>query len=530
MLEEERPAKKQARAEPEWDAVGWMRGLLASGSSDDSGTTAHPSTSGTTSPHLQQQQQQHESPPRYRNHPPNPSPPASPSRTSPSDARYGLRSTPGQKAAPSASSAGASTSQYELVDEILGQGAYGTVLKARHKATQELLAAKVVPAIKQRPQLVRAEVALMQRLAHDAIVAVRDCEELAGGTSMVIYMELCEGGDMFARVRSAGSLSEDEARSCIGQALAAVGHLHALGVCHRDLKLENLLHDGQGRVKLTDFGLAIQLEEFATASDRWLLRACGSKSYSAPEVLAGQGYDGYPADMWSLGVCLFAMLSGFFPLEQAAPADWRFGRLKLAHDASASLTHTVYGFYERPCRLSTRAADLLDELLALTPSARLTAGAAAASAWVRGEEEEDAAADDGRVAAAEASSVAPRYRHPAARPSKQAMLAAQLVNGELLPQSDGSALQSSSSSAFSSTSSEEEQAPEPAAGRAAAAAATPSRPYYRSGSKMGHAPPPFERQQPMLPGDADLLGMGRLVRVASERMLQAQQEMACVIS
>ena len=70
------------------------------------------------------------------------------------------------------------------------------------------------------------------------------------------------------------------------------------------------------------------------------------------QVLTGKGYDAYASDMWSMGICLFAMCAGFFPLDQASSVDWRYDRLKLALASDCSLAHSIFGFYDRQCTFS----------------------------------------------------------------------------------------------------------------------------------------------------------------------------------
>ena len=100
---------------------------------------------------------------------------------------------------------------------------------------------------------------------------------------------------------------------------------------------------------------------------------CGSKSYAAPEVLLGFGYDGPPVDVWSLGVCLFAMLAGFFPLEEANGSDWRYARAHEVTRSGASMALTIFGLYGRPCPLSAEAVEVIDSMLAPPPESRPTA-------------------------------------------------------------------------------------------------------------------------------------------------------------
>jgi 5'-AMP-activated protein kinase catalytic alpha subunit len=81
-------------------------------------------------------------------------------------------------------------------------------------------------------------------------------------------------------------------------------------VVHRDLKPENMLLDYDGGLKLVDFGLSNTFKK-----EELLKTACGSPCYAAPEMIAGKRYNGTQVDIWSCGVVLFALLSGFLPFE-----------------------------------------------------------------------------------------------------------------------------------------------------------------------------------------------------------------------
>ena len=186
---------------------------------------------------------------------------------------------------------------FEILDELLGQGAFGSVFKARHISSGTFVAAKVVPNSKQDPAHAHSEAVLMRRLKHDNILGILGPAQELGiapgrSPSMVLYLELCET-DLFTRVRAAGALTEPEARHYLMQVMAAVQHMHTHGVAHRDLKLENILVDSHDVCKVTDFGLAVSFERYASANERWLSEICGSRSYVAPEVLEEGGYDAF---------------------------------------------------------------------------------------------------------------------------------------------------------------------------------------------------------------------------------------------
>jgi serine/threonine protein kinase len=229
---------------------------------------------------------------------------------------------------------------------------------------------------------VMKEVAVMKKLHHEYICRLLHHEEK--DHNHFLFLELATGGELFTRVINSGNLTEDEAGKYFGQLMSAVSFMHSQGIVHRDLKLENVLLDGQDCCKVCDFGLA-HMYEMGKDSKPIVVKlheVCGSKSYCAPEVLEGLGYDGFPMDVWSCGICLFCMLGGFFPLDEATGADWRFERVKMACSQGCSAAHTIFGFYERECPLSKACTDLIDGCLSINPVNRLTIEQVLNSPWL----------------------------------------------------------------------------------------------------------------------------------------------------
>lgn len=244
-------------------------------------------------------------------------------------------------------------------------------------------------------QAITKECQILDVLKHKNIIAVKAHGKGEGKYAQgplapyyYIFMELAGGGELFDQVidRGANAMSEATGRKFMSQLLAGVHHCHARGVAHRDLKLENVLLTRDGVVKVIDFGLShIYAKGGDGEFDRSVLlkEMCGSKSYAAPEVLAGVGYDGFLADMWSLGVCLFAMLSGFFPLDEASHADWRYQKLIDAQANGLSTVATVYSWYKRTAaHLSKEVVHLLDQLLIVEPTKRLGLPAVREHPWI----------------------------------------------------------------------------------------------------------------------------------------------------
>jgi len=122
--------------------------------------------------------------------------------------------------------------------------------------------------------------------------------------------EVVAGGELFDYAAQREWLSESETRVFMRQILAAVDFMLRSGVCHRDLKLENILLDTFGNIKVIDFGLG---NFFESSGDAKLSTFCGSPDYAPPELWEGRPYNGPDVDIWSMGVILFILLTGFIP-------------------------------------------------------------------------------------------------------------------------------------------------------------------------------------------------------------------------
>ena len=245
---------------------------------------------------------------------------------------------------------------YVLSKNIVGRGGFSTVRKALHLPTMLPVAVKVIEKSrltnpKDRDRVDR-EVRVMRALGgHPAIAQLFQVSE----TSLYIYifMELCGGGTLLEYVRNKSKLDEGEARTIFCQVIAAIRHCHRRGVVHRDIKLENILLDGQGGVRLIDFGLCGYY-----VKDKALRCHCGSPSYAAPEIVARKEYIAPPVDVWSAGVVLYAMLAGYLPFH--------------AKDKRALSEKIVQGSWKPPTDgVSPKALDLLSKMLTLSPHERI---------------------------------------------------------------------------------------------------------------------------------------------------------------
>ena len=206
--------------------------------------------------------------------------------------------------------------QLEIL-ELLGQGGMGAVYKARQKHLDRLVALKILP-----PQVGQAEAFAerfmrearsLAQLNHTNIVMVHEF----GQTEQGLYyfaMEFVDGTDL-RRVIQAGELAPAQALSIVPQICEALQYAHDEGIVHRDIKPENILLDKKGRIKIADFGLAKLLDRPATV---YALTQAGQKMgtphYMAPEQIEHPDQVDHRADIYSLGVVFYEMLTGELPL------------------------------------------------------------------------------------------------------------------------------------------------------------------------------------------------------------------------
>lgn len=134
-----------------------------------------------------------------------------------------------------------------------------------------------------------------------------------------ITMELYDE-DILKYLINSKKVSENEAIIIFTQMSRSIEFIHSNQICHRDIKLENFLRK-KDSIVLTDFGLSCDLSK---SKNNLCTGKVGSKSYCAPEIFEHLKNDGYKCDIWSLGICLSAMICGFFPFRQALREDWRY--------------------------------------------------------------------------------------------------------------------------------------------------------------------------------------------------------------
>ncbi|KAK6125803.1 hypothetical protein DH2020_040447 [Rehmannia glutinosa] len=257
--------------------------------------------------------------------------------------------------------------KYEILKNI-GSGNFGVAKLVRDKCSGELFAVKYIERGKKIDEHVQREIMNHSSLRHPNIIRFK--EALLTPTHLAIVMEYAAGGELFERICTAGRFSEDEARFFFQQLISGVSYCHSMRICHRDLKLENTLLDGNSapRLKICDFGyskvvtlLIISLSSVLHSQPK---STVGTPAYIAPEVLSRKEYDGKIADVWSCGVTLYVMLVGAYPFED--PDDPR--NFKKTINRILSVHYSIPDYV----RVSTECRHLLSRIFVAAPEKRIS--------------------------------------------------------------------------------------------------------------------------------------------------------------
>ena len=213
--------------------------------------------------------------------------------------------------------------QLEIL-ELVGRGGMGAVYKARQPHLDRLVALKILPpAAAGDPAFAdrfNREARALARLQHPRIVTVHDFG-VAGGLHYLV-MEYVEGANL-RQVQRSGGLSPAQALRIVPEICEALQYAHDRGIVHRDIKPENLLLDRDGHVKITDFGIAKLVGPSAGSTFLTGADVVGTPHYMAPEQIERPADVDHRADIYSLGVVFYEMLTGELPIGRFAPPSSR---------------------------------------------------------------------------------------------------------------------------------------------------------------------------------------------------------------
>ncbi|EGW03408.1 Sperm motility kinase X [Cricetulus griseus] len=183
-----------------------------------------------------------------------------------------------------------------------------------------------------------------------------------------MVLEHAARGDLVSYIGRVGRLQEEQAQHFFTQLVCAVHYCHDNGIAHRDIKLDNILLDDKGNIKLCDFGLATRV-----TPGQGTKGFCGTLEYCAPELFSGKEYDAKAADIWSMGVVLYTMVTASFPFKANTYSDMKEEMLDPK--------------YHLPYTLSQNTANIIVQLFTVKPEQRPKISDIRQHQWLKMKEE-----------------------------------------------------------------------------------------------------------------------------------------------
>lgn len=263
-----------------------------------------------------------------------------------------------------------------VLGSTLGEGEFGKVKMGWRKdgkhpsqAAIKLIRRDSLPRGSEREYKVHREISALKKLVHPNIVRLE--EVLRNDKYIGIVLEYASGGELFDYISEHRHLKDSMACRLFAQLISGVWYMHSKGIVHRDLKLENLLLDKHKNVIITDFGFVNTFQKHDL-----MKTSCGSPCYAAPElVLSNEPYESCKADVWSLGVILYAMLAGYLPFDDDPQNPDGDNILRLYH----YITHTPLTF---PEYIQPMPRDLLRRIIVPDPRKRIDLETVRSHRWL----------------------------------------------------------------------------------------------------------------------------------------------------
>ena len=241
--------------------------------------------------------------------------------------------------------------------KVLGKGTYGKVVLCREKATSNLYSIKVIKKdmviYNETIRQILTEKRVLQKTNHPFLLSLKysftTCDHLC------LVTEFVKGGELYFHLAKERPFSEHRSRFYGAEMISAIDYLHTNNIIHRDLKLENILLDKDGHIRIIDFGLCKENIQWNCETNT----LCGTPEYRSPEIILHDNY-GKVVDWWAFGIIMCEMLIGYNPF--------------FHEDRDVMFENVLEVDIKFPTWLSLTATDLLSGLLSKEPTSRLGRG------------------------------------------------------------------------------------------------------------------------------------------------------------
>ena len=257
---------------------------------------------------------------------------------------------------------------YYKIGRSIGRGAFGKVNLALHVLSGHIVAIKSFNKTKNNFPIhkIKCEIKIMQKLRNNKKI-VKLLESFENEKYFFIIMENVIGGNLLNAINKMTKLSETISRNIFIQLIETIKYIHSKGIVHRDIKPDNILLNLNNSIKLCDFGVSKEIKKGQLITD-----SCGTPAFIAPEILLDDPYDPYKTDIWSSGVVLYVMVSGFFPFTGI--------------NESQLHKNILSGKFPKLKNISNNLNDLINKILEKDPNKRITIDEILNHPWIKNQE------------------------------------------------------------------------------------------------------------------------------------------------